>query len=153
MKKHMEDTDALEGCRIDHYSFDVQIDTTTYNGGCFGQTLLKKEPVLQMDIHVPFGEDTIIKYNFDKQGKRWKKVRNFLADHYTKMESTRTVGSTPGIIFRPYPQIIHIPKNLQIQKGHTYRECTSITKAQVIRQILLPPMRHIGRSRKISGLL
>lgn len=44
VKKYMEDTDAVEGCRIK-------------NGGCFGQTLLKREPVLQMDIHVPFGED------------------------------------------------------------------------------------------------
>jgi hypothetical protein len=68
MKKHMEETDAMEGCRIDHYSFDVQ-RIKMYNGGCFGQTLLKREPVLQMDIHVPFGEDTVIKYNFDIQGK------------------------------------------------------------------------------------
>lgn len=140
MKKYMEDTDAVEGSRIDHYSFDVQKDARAYNGGGFGQTLLKREPVLQMDIDVPFGEDTIIKYNFDKQGKRWKKVPNFLADHYTKMESTKTLGSTPGIIFRPYPQIIHIPKNLQIQKGHLYREYTDITKAQIIRQTLLLPI-------------
>jgi hypothetical protein len=80
MKKHIEHTDAVVGCRIDHYSFDVQIDTIT-SGGCFGQTLLKREPALQTDIHVP----------------------------------TRTLGATPGITVRPYPQIIHIPKNLQIQ--------------------------------------
>ena len=139
MKKHMNDNYVVEGCRIDHYSFNVEKDTTASNYGRFGQTLLKREPVLNINLHVPF-EDTIVKYNFDKQGKRWKKVPNFLADHYTKMESTKTLGSTPGIIFRPYPQIIHIPKNLQIQKGHLYREYTDITKAQIIRQTLLPPI-------------
>ncbi|MFZ0514698.1 MAG: glycosyltransferase [Candidatus Nitrosopolaris sp.] len=78
MKKYMDDTDAVEGCRIDHYSFNVQIDTTASNNGRFGQTLLKREQVLHMDMHVPF-KDMIIKFNFDKQGKRWKKVPNFLA--------------------------------------------------------------------------
>jgi hypothetical protein len=43
-----------------------------------------------MNLHVPFAEDTIIKYNFDKQGKKWKKVPNFLADHYTKSGDSLT---------------------------------------------------------------
>ena len=140
LKRHMDDADAVEGCRIDHYSFSVQKDTTACNDGSFGQTLLKREPVLHMDIHVPFGEDTIIKFNFDKQGKKWKKVSNFLADHYTKIESARTVGSRTGIIFRPQPHIIHIPKNVQIHKGHLVRKYTDFTKIKVIRQILLPPI-------------
>jgi glycosyltransferase involved in cell wall biosynthesis len=138
MKKHMDDTDAVEGCRIDHYSFNVQIDTSVSNDGRFGQTLLKREPVLHMDMHVPFGEDMIIKFNFDKQGKKWKKVPNFLADHYTKLESGK--HSRTGLIFRPEPHIIHIPKNVQIQKGHIVRKYSSFTKKQVIRQFLLPPI-------------
>ncbi|MGC1928359.1 MAG: glycosyltransferase family 2 protein [Candidatus Nitrosopolaris sp.] len=138
MKKHMDDTDAVEGCRIDHYSFNVQIDTTVSNYGRFGQTLLKREPVLDMDMHVPFGEDTITKFNFDKQDKRWKKVPNFLADHYTKLESAK--HSRTGLIFRPEPHIIHIPKNVQIQQGIIARKYTPLTKRQVIRQILLPPI-------------
>jgi len=136
MKKYMDDADAVEGCRIDHYSFIVQKDSTKSNYGRFGQTLLKREPVLSMDIHVPFGEDTIIKFNFDKRGKKWKKVPNFLADHYTKLESAK--HSRTGLIFRPEPHIIHIPKNVQIQQGRIARKY--LTRRQVIRQILLPPI-------------
>jgi glycosyltransferase involved in cell wall biosynthesis len=138
MKKYMDNTDAIEGGRIDHYSFNVQIDSTAANYGRFGQTLLKREPVLNMDMHVPFGEDAIIKFNFDKQGKKWKKVPNVLADHYTKIESTKQ--SRTGLIFRPEPHIIHIPKNVQIQQGRIARKYTSLTKRRVIRQILLPPI-------------
>lgn len=134
----MDDNYAVEGCRIDHYSFSVQKDTTRSKYGRFGQTLLKREPVLNMDLRVPFGEDTIIKYNFDKQGKKWKKVPNFLADHYTKLESAKQ--SRTGLIFRPEPHIIHIPKNIQIQQGRIARKYTDFTKRQVIRQILLPPI-------------
>jgi hypothetical protein len=71
MKKYMHDNDAVEGCRIDHYSFNeclltVQMDTTKSNYGRFGQTLLKREPVLHMDMHVPFGEDTITNFYIPK---------------------------------------------------------------------------------------
>ncbi len=138
MKKHMDDNYAVEGCRIDHYSFNVQKDTTASNYGRFGQTLLKREPVLNMNIRVPFGEDTIIKYNFDKQGKKWKKVPNFLADHYTKLESVKQ--SRTGLIFKPEPHIIYIPKNVQIQQGLIARKYTDFTKKQALRQILLPPI-------------
>jgi glycosyltransferase involved in cell wall biosynthesis len=143
MKKYMDDNDAVEGCRIDHYSFDgclltVQIDTTKSNYGRFGQTLLKREPVLHMDIDVPFGEDTIAKFNFDREGKRWKKVPNFLADHFTKVESAK--HSRTGLTFRPEPHVIHIPKSVQIQQGLIARKYTPLTKRQVIKQILLPPI-------------
>lgn len=91
---------------------------------------------MDMDVHV--GEDMITKFYFDKQGKKWKKLPNFLADHYTKVESTK--HSRTGSIFRPEPHIIHIPKNVQIQKGHIVRKYTDLKKRQVIRQILLPPI-------------
>jgi hypothetical protein len=125
MKKHMDDN-AMEGCRIDHYSFNVQKDTTASNYGRFGQTLLKRKPVLNMNLHVPFGKDTIIKNNFDKQGKKWKKVSNFLADHYTKLKSLKQ--SRTGLIFKLEPHIIHIPKNIQIQQGLIARKYTDFTK-------------------------
>ncbi|MGB6529432.1 MAG: glycosyltransferase family 2 protein [Candidatus Nitrosopolaris sp.] len=143
MKKYMNDNDAVEGCRIDHYSFNgclltVQIDTTASNYGRFGQTLLKRQPVLHMDMHVPFGEDTITKFNFEGEGLKWKKVPNFLADHFTKIESAK--HSRTGLIFRPDPHIIHIPKKVQIQQGLIARKYTPLTKRQVIKQILLPPI-------------
>ncbi|MFY9798408.1 MAG: glycosyltransferase family 2 protein [Candidatus Nitrosopolaris sp.] len=141
MKKYMNDN--VEGCRIDHYSFNgclltVQIDTTASNYGRFGQTLLKRQPVLHMDMHVPFGEDTITKFNFEREGLKWKKVPNFLADHFTKIESAK--HSRTGLIFRPEPHIIHIPKKVQIQQGLIARKYTPLTKRQVIKQILLPPI-------------
>jgi glycosyltransferase involved in cell wall biosynthesis len=143
MKKYMDDNDAVEGCRIDHYSFDrcrltIHIDTTKSNYGTFGQTLLKREPILHMDMHVPFGEDTIAKFNFDKEGKRWKKVPNFLADHFPRVESGKHCRT--GLIFRPEPHVIHIPKNVQIQQGFIARKCSLLTKRQVIKRILLPPI-------------
>lgn len=88
-------------------------------------------------------------YNFDKQGKRWKKVRNFLADHYTKMESTRTLGATPRIIFRPYPHIIHIPnpKNIQIQKGIYTRNIPVLQKYKSLDKFCcLRFMGHTGKN-------
>ena len=48
MKKYIDNTDAIEGGRIDHYLFNVQIDSTAANYGRFGQTLLKREPVLNI---------------------------------------------------------------------------------------------------------
>lgn len=53
MKKHMDNSYAVEGFRINHYSFNVQKDTTASNYGRFGQTLLKR--VLNMNLRVPFG--------------------------------------------------------------------------------------------------
>ncbi|HZA07838.1 MAG TPA: glycosyltransferase family A protein, partial [Nitrososphaeraceae archaeon] len=55
MKRYMNEWDAVEGCRIDHYRFHTQIDCTKSIHGRFGQTLLKREPVLNMDLDLPFG--------------------------------------------------------------------------------------------------
>ncbi|MDQ6863067.1 MAG: glycosyltransferase family 2 protein [Thermoproteota archaeon] len=138
MKKNMHDADAVEGCRIDHYTFNVQTDTTKSAYGRFGQTLLKKDAVMNIHLDLPFGEDAVTKLNFDKEGKKWKKVPNFLADHYTKIDNTK--HKRTGLIFRAEPHIIHIPKLVQIQQGHLARQCHALTKKQAIKILLLPPI-------------
>ncbi len=138
MKKYMGDADAVEGGRIDHYSFKVQRDATKSNYGRFGQTLLKKEPVMHMSLDLPFGEDAVIKFNFDKERRTWKKVPNYLANHYTKIDDTK--HSRTGLVFRPQPHIIYIPKCVQIGQGHIDRKCSSVTKKQAIKGLLLPPI-------------
>ena len=138
MKKNMHDADAVEGCRIDHYTFNVQTDTTKSTYGRFGQTLLKKDAVMNIHLDLPFGEDAVTKLNFDKEGKKWKKVPNFLADHYTRIDNTK--HKRTGLIFRAEPHIIHIPKLVQIQQGHLARQCHALTKTQAIKILLLPPI-------------
>lgn len=138
MKKHMHNSDAVEGCRIDHYRFDTKVDCTTLGYARFGQTILKRQPVLNMDIDAPFGEDAIIKLNFDKQGRKWKKVSNYLADHYTKIEGSTHVRT--GIIFKPEPHILSIPRDVQIQLGRLSRKNQTLTKCQVIKQSFLSPV-------------
>ncbi|MDP9289540.1 MAG: glycosyltransferase family 2 protein [Thermoproteota archaeon] len=138
MKKNMHDADAVEGCRIDHYTFNVQTDTTKSAYGRFGQTLLKKDAVMNIHLDLPFGEDAVTKLNFDKEGKKWKKVPNFLADHYTRIDNTK--HKRTGLIFRAEPHIIHIPKLVQIQQGHLARQCHALTKTQAIKILLLPPI-------------
>ncbi|HZC20618.1 MAG TPA: hypothetical protein VE223_03150, partial [Nitrososphaeraceae archaeon] len=86
-----------------------------------------------------FGEDTIVKFNFDKEGKIWKKIPNAVADHYTKIDNNRKYLRT-GIIVRSEPQVISIPKDVQIQQGHVVRKCHAFTKKQVIKTLLLVPI-------------
>ena len=138
MRRCIHNNDAVEGCRIDHYNFNVQIDTTKSKYGRFGQTLLKRQPVLNMHLDVPFGEDTITKFNFDKLGLKWDKVPNYLADHYTKLDSTEHLRT--GITFRPEPQIIHIPKKVQIEQGHISRGYNTLSKKEVLKRLVLAPM-------------
>jgi glycosyltransferase involved in cell wall biosynthesis len=136
--KYMHEADAVEGCRVDHYAYTVRADTTKSANGRFGQTLVKKELVTHMDLNLEFGEDAVMKFNFEKEGKKWKKVKNFLADHYTKLENT--THSRNGVIFRPEPHIVRIPKNVQIQQGHIMRKCHTMEKKQAIKELLLPPI-------------
>jgi glycosyltransferase involved in cell wall biosynthesis len=138
MKENMYEADAVESCRIDHYVFDTQADCTKMSYARFGQTILKREPVLDMELDLPFGEDAAIKMNFDKQGKKWKKVATYLADHYTKIESSRQTRT--GIIFRPTPHVIHIPKKVQTEEGHLARKFGTITKKQAVKRLILPPI-------------
>jgi glycosyltransferase involved in cell wall biosynthesis len=138
MKRYMNQWDAIEGCRIDHYRFHTQIDCTKSMHGRFGQTLLKREPVLSMDLDLPFGEDAAISFNFEKRNMKWKKVKNYLANHYPKIEGTRQTRT--GIVFKPDPHIIHIPKNVQLEQGRIARRYNMITKKQAINMLILPPI-------------
>jgi glycosyltransferase involved in cell wall biosynthesis len=138
MKRYMNQWDAVEGCRIDHYRFDTQIDCTKSMYGRFGQTLLKREPVLSMDLDLPFGEDVAISFNFEKRNMKWKKVKNYLADHYPKIEGTRQTRT--GIVFKPDPHIIHIPKKVQLEQGRIARRYNMITKKQAINMLVLSPI-------------
>jgi glycosyltransferase involved in cell wall biosynthesis len=138
MKENLHNSDAVEGCRIDHYSFDIQSDCTKTDYPRFGQTLIKRLPVLEVDLDLPFGEDVAIKNYFDMHGKVWKKVPNFLADHYTKIESSKQTRT--GIIFKSEPHVLHIPKQIQIEEGHMARRYGTMTKKKVIKRLLLPPI-------------
>ena len=142
----MHYNDAVEGCRIDHYSFNVQIDTTKSRYGRFGQTLLKRQPVLNMRLDVPFGEGTITKFTFELMGLKWEKIPNYLADHYTKLDSTEHLRT--GVIFRPEPQIIHIPKKVQIEQGHISRKYNTLSKKEVLKRLVLVPIYEAYRAFK-----
>jgi glycosyltransferase involved in cell wall biosynthesis len=137
LKKYMQEADAIEGCRIDHYSFTVKRETIP-SIGWLGHTLIKKGPILHMNLDTQFGEDTIVKFNFDKEGKIWKKIPNSVADHYTKLDNTR--HSRTGMTFRPEPQVISVPKDVQIQQGHVVRKYRALTKKQAIKILLLVPI-------------
>ena len=82
MRIYMDISDAVEGCRIDHYRFDVPMDSTKSQLGRFGQTLLRREPVLNLELDLPFGEDAAISYNFKKQDMRWKKSESKIVKSY-----------------------------------------------------------------------
>jgi glycosyltransferase involved in cell wall biosynthesis len=137
IKKYMQEADAIEGCRVDHYSFIVKRETKP-EIGWLGHTLIKKRPILEMSLDTQFGEDTVIKFNFDKGGKIWKKTPNSIADHYTKIENMKHLRT--GMIFRPEPQVISVPKDTQIQQGHVVRKCNALTKRQALKILLLDPI-------------
>ena len=45
---------------------------------------------------------------------------DLFTDHYTKIEGSRQTRT--GIIFRPTPHVIHIPKKVQTEEGHLARK-------------------------------
>jgi glycosyltransferase involved in cell wall biosynthesis len=138
MKQYMNNADAVEGGRIDHYNFNVKLDTSKIWHGRISQTILKRKPVLDFDLDVPFGEDTIMKINFEKMGKKWKKVPNFLADHYFTIDNM--THRRTGTIFRPEPHSIYIPKKYQIEEGHIARKYNTVTKKQAIKRLVVVPI-------------
>lgn len=142
MKKYIDGADAIEGCRIEHYRLKTYLECKKLRYGVFGQTLLRREPVLNMDLDLPHGEDAAIKFNFEKRGMKWKKVNNYLADHYPKINGT-TYDRT-GAVFRAYA--IHIPKKQQIEEGHIYRKYNMITKKQAVARLVIPPFRDAIRA-------
>jgi hypothetical protein len=60
MKSYMKKSDAVEGCRINHYRFDLGLECDKIGHGIFGPTFLKGEPVLGMNIDLPYPEDAAI---------------------------------------------------------------------------------------------
>lgn len=145
MREHMDGADAVEGCRIDHYRFDMPVECGKLRYGVFGQTLVKREPVLNIDLNLPHGEDAAIKFTFEKNNLKWKKIANYSADHYPKIHST-TYRRT-GTVFRPYA--IYIPKKQQIEEGHIYRQYNMITKKQAIARLVIPPIRDAVRAFRV----
>lgn len=136
MRGYMDRSDAVEGSRIDHYRFDLPIDSTKSHFGRFGQTLLRREPVLNLDLDLPFGEDAAISYNFKKLGMRWKKVQNYLANHYPKIEGY-TIRRT-GVVLRI--EQVYVPKNVQIEEGRIAQRYDMISKRQAFDRLTKLPL-------------
>jgi glycosyltransferase involved in cell wall biosynthesis len=144
MRSHMDISDAVEGCRIDHYRFDVSTDCTKSRYGRFGQTLLRRGPVLNLELDLPFGEDAAISYSFKKRGMRWKKVQNFLANHYPKIEGY-TIRRT-GVVLRI--EQVYVPKNVQIEEGRIARRYDMISKRQALNRLMQLPIYDAYRTFK-----
>lgn len=142
IRSNMKGADAVEGCRIDHYRFDFPVECGKVRYGVFGQTLVRRDPVLDIDLNLPHGEDAAIKFTFEKRGLKWKKIPNYSADHYPKIQST-TYRRT-GAVFKPYA--IYIPKKQQIEEGHIFRQYNMITKKQAIARLIIPPFRDAIRA-------
>jgi glycosyltransferase involved in cell wall biosynthesis len=144
MKRYMDKFDAIEGGKIDHYRIDVPIDATKSRSGRFGQTLLRREPVLDIDLDLPFGEDAATSYGFERLGRKWKKVEGYLADHYPKIEGY-TIRRT-GIDLRI--EQVFVPKKVQIEEGHVARRYNMISKKQAFDRLVLLPLYDAYRSFK-----
>ena len=128
--------DAIEGCEINHYRIERQTKCTNFSYGRFGQIMIKRKPVLDLDLSVPFAEDHVVSFYFRKKGLIWKKLPDYLADHYPKIEGSthRRTGSVFGV------GIIHVPKQIQIDEGHIARKYKTFTIKQLITRILLIPI-------------
>jgi glycosyltransferase involved in cell wall biosynthesis len=144
MRKHMDTYDAIEGGSIDHYRFDVPVDATKSRYGRIGQTLLRREPVLNLELDLPFGEDAAISYNFKKHGMRWKKVQNDLANHYPKIEGY--THRRTGVILRI--QQVYVPRNVQIESGRIARRYNIISKREAFKRVMQLPLYDAYRSLK-----
>ena len=144
MKSHMDGADAVEGCRVDHYRFEIHPECKKMRFGILGQTLLKREPVVGMNLDLPISEDAVIWFNFERQGMKWNKVDNYMADHYPKIQGT-TYRRT-GKVYRP--NLIYVPKKQQIEEGHIYRQFNMTTKKEVMALLLGSPIIHALRAFK-----
>jgi glycosyltransferase involved in cell wall biosynthesis len=139
MNSHTHLYDAVEGFRIDHYKFDIPNDTS-------GPLLIKRQPVVDLELDLPFGEDSALSYNFKKQGRKWGMVENYLTDHYPKVESS-TITRT-GIILRVVP--VYVPKKIQIEEGRIARRYNMVSKRQALSRISKLPLYDAYRSFKKS---
>ncbi len=145
IRPHMKQADAIEGCRIDHYSFTVRRETIP-GIGWLGHTIIKKDPILQMDLDTQFGEDTIVKFNFDKDGRIWKKIPTSLSDHYTKIVDNKHVRT--GMAFRPEPDVLSVPKDVQIQQGRVVGNCHALSKRRALKILFIVPIYEAYRTFK-----
>lgn len=139
MNSHTHLYDAVEGFRIDHYKFDIPNDTS-------GPLLIRRQPVVDLELDLPFGEDSALSYNFKKQGRKWGMVENYLTDHYPKVESS-TITRT-GIILRIVP--VYVPKKIQIEEGRIARKYNMVSKRQALSRISKLPLYDAYKSFKKS---
>jgi glycosyltransferase involved in cell wall biosynthesis len=143
MSKYMDQADAIEGCRIEHYRFDRIQNLTKVRYGVFGQTMLRRSCLQNLDLNLPHGEDAATKYYFDSNGLKWLKVENYLAEHFPKFETNvyRRTGTLMGVIPR------YVPKKQQIEEGHIYRKYKMVTFKEVIWNMLI---RSVAREAYIA---
>jgi glycosyltransferase involved in cell wall biosynthesis len=128
MSEYMNESDAVEGSRIDYYTVKWIEDLTKVKHGVFGQTLIRRKHLLNLNLNLPQGEDAATKYHFDQNGLCWKKVPNYLAEHHP-FETSITHKRT-GTIISITPR--YIPKKQQIEQGHLYRKYKMLTFKEVL---------------------
>src|SRR5919197_4279271 len=104
MSQYMNEFDAVEGSRIDYYRIKWIEDLTKVKHGVFGQTLIRRKHLLNLNLDLSQGEDAATKYYFDQNGLRWKKVPNYLAEHFPKFETN--IYKRTGTVFRTVPAYV-----------------------------------------------
>jgi glycosyltransferase involved in cell wall biosynthesis len=127
MSEYMNESDAVEGSRIDYYRVKWVQDLTKVKYGVFGQTLIRRKHLENLNLDLQQGEDAAIKYYFDQNGLRWKKVANYLAEHYP---FETNIHKRTGTIISLIPR--YIPKKQQIEQGHIYRKYKMMTLKEVL---------------------
>jgi glycosyltransferase involved in cell wall biosynthesis len=134
MRRHMDISDAIEGCRVDHYRFDIPI--------VGGPLVIRREPVVNLELDLPFGEDAAMSYNFKKQGMKWEMVQNYLTNHYPKMEGY--THRRTGVVYRIVQ--VYVPKNVQIESGRIARRYNMISKREAFNRLMQHPLKDAYRS-------
>ena len=133
MSKYMNAADAIEGCRIEYYRLKRVQNLTKVRYGVFGQTLLKRSHLQNIDLNLPHGEDAAVKHYFDTNGLKWMKVENYRAEHFPKFETN--VYRRTGTVIATVPR--YVPKAQQIEEGHIYRKYKMVTFKEVIWHMLI----------------
>lgn len=133
MSKYMDQADAIEGCRIEYYKLKRIQNLTKVRYGVFGQTLLRRDCLQNLNLDLPHGEDAATKYYFDSHGLRWLKVENYLAEHFPKFETN--IYRRTGTVIATVPR--YVPKKQQIEEGHIYRKYKMVTYKEVIWNMLI----------------
>jgi hypothetical protein len=136
MQKHMSEADVLEGCEINHYKIEIPTKCNQLKYGRFGQILLKKDLLKNIDLKLEFGEDVAVSHMLIQRGTKWKKVTEHTADHYPKFNGKvyRRTGTQFSLTQT------HVPKQIQIHEGHLARKYNMFTKRQLLERVLLIPV-------------